>query len=88
MCSSDLIKDARTHLQRLVGASAGQWVQLDMFLEQYLPSPELGRTALAASFGASLEMARDGLLEIRQEGPFAPIYMRRRGEGSEWVKVE
>ncbi len=82
------IKEARNHLQRLVGASTGQWVQLDMFLEQYLPSAELGRTALAASFGATLEMARDGLVEIRQEEPFAPIYMRRREDGASWVKVE
>lgn len=82
------IKEARTHLQRLVGASTGQWVQLDMFLEQYLPTPELGRTALAASFGATLEMARDGLVEIRQDQPFAPIYMRRREDGAGWVKVE
>lgn len=82
------IKEARTHLQRLVGASTGQWMQLDMFLEQYLPAPEMGRTALAASFGATLEMARDGLVEIRQDQPFAPIYMRRREDGAGWVEVE
>ncbi|MBV1695967.1 MAG: segregation/condensation protein A [Hyphomicrobiales bacterium] len=82
------IKEARTHLQRLVGASTGQWMQLDMFLEQYLPAPEMGRTALAASFGATLEMARDGLVEIRQDQPFAPIFMRRREDGACWVKVE
>jgi segregation and condensation protein A len=81
------IKEARTHLQRLVGASDGQWVQLDMFLEQYLPAPEMGRTALASSFGATLEMARDGLVEIRQDQPFAPIFMRRREDGADWVKV-
>ena len=36
-----------------------------------------GRTVLASSFGATLEMAREGHIELRQEGPFAPIYMRR-----------
>jgi segregation and condensation protein A len=72
------IKDARQRLERLVGASAGGWVQLDLFIEQYLPSPELTRTALASSFGATLEMAREGLVEIRQEKPFAPIEMRCR----------
>ena len=81
------IKDARQRLQRLVGASGGGWVQLDFFLEQYMPSPELGRTAMAASFGATLEMAREGLVEIRQAAPFAPIYMRRRGDGDEWQKI-
>ena len=82
------IKDARLRLERLVGASAiGDWVQLDLFLEHYMPASELGRTALASSFGATLEMAREGLIEIRQAAPFAPIYMRRREPGSDWEPV-
>lgn len=81
------IKDARQRLERLVGSSAGSWVQLDFFLEQYLPTPELGRTALASSFGATLEMAREGLIELRQAEPFAPIYMRKREAGADWEKV-
>jgi segregation and condensation protein A len=81
------IKEARQRLERLVGTAAGDWVQLDMFLEHYLPLPEVGRTALASSFGATLEMARDGLIEIRQAAPFAPIYMRRREAGAEWERV-
>jgi segregation and condensation protein A len=79
------IKDARQRLETLVGHSTGDWVQLDLFLEQYLIGPELGRTALASSFGATLEMAREGVIELRQEEAFAPIYMRRRG--GEWERV-
>ena len=80
------IKDARDRLHRLVGASAGEWVQLDLFLDQFLtmPSPELSRTVLAASFGATLEMARDGLVELQQAEPYAPIYMRRRSDEGAW----
>lgn len=81
------IKDARLRLERLVGQSPGQWLQLDLFIEQYLPAPELGKTAIASSFGASLEMAREGLIEIRQEAVFAPIYMRRREPDAKWEKV-
>ena len=85
------IKDARSRLESLVGASTGDWVQLDMFLEQYLPSPgaggDLGRTVLASSFGATLEMAREGLVEIRQDAPFSPIFMRRKGSGESWQPV-
>jgi segregation and condensation protein A len=43
---------------------------------------------LASSFGASLEMARDGLVDLRQAAPFAPIYMRKRVEGAHWEQVE
>lgn len=81
------IKEARQRLEKLVGASAGDWSQLDLFLEQYLPKNEEERSALASSFGATLEMAREGLIELRQDEPFAPIYMRKREDGAEWQKI-
>jgi segregation and condensation protein A len=81
------IKDARIRLERLVGQSIGDWVQLELFLEQYLPSKEEAKTVRASSFGASLEMVREGLVEIRQDAPFAPIYMRKRGASAEWERV-
>jgi segregation and condensation protein A len=81
------IKDARGRLERLVGDNVGDWVQLDLFLAHYVPIGEEGRTAVASSFGASLEMAREGLVELRQEAPFAPIYMRKRG-AADWEPVE
>ncbi|MEQ1651794.1 MAG: ScpA family protein [Hyphomicrobium sp.] len=81
------IKDARVRLEKLIGASAGDWTQLDMFMEQYLPKGEEERTALASSFGATLEMARDGLVEIRQDEPFGLIYMRKREPGAVWERV-
>ena len=85
------IKDARRHLERLIGKSAGGWMQLDLFLESYMPANATGseteKTVVAASFGASLELAREGIVEIRQDAPFAPIYMRRRGADGPWEKV-
>ena len=86
------IKDARLRLDKLIGASSGDWVQLELFLEQYMPSQEMAKTAVAASFGATLEMAREGVVELQQAEPFAPIYMRRRAPdgtaASGWQKVE
>jgi segregation and condensation protein A len=81
------IKDARIRLEKLVGASAGDWAQLDLFIEQYLPHGEEEKTAIASSFGATLEMAREGLIELRQDEPFAPIYMRKKEPGAEWQRV-
>ena len=40
------------------------------------------RSVTASSFTASLELAREGLLELRQEGPFRPIYLRRRASAA------
>ena len=62
-------------------------MQLDHYLEQYGAAPDIARTALASSFGATLEMARDGLVELSQAEPFAPIYMRKRDEGAQWQRV-
>ncbi len=85
------IKEARQRLEALVGQltseAAGQWLQLDKYLEQYLANPDVARTAVASSFGAALEMAREGLVEISQAEPFAPIYMRKREVGAEWQRV-
>jgi segregation and condensation protein A len=36
----------------------------------------MGRSALASSFVAALEQARQGRLEIQQDGIFEPIYVR------------
>ena len=86
------VKEARTRLEKLVGDSSGDWVQLDMFLEQYMPSRELMKTTVAASFGATLDMAREGLVELQQAEPFAPIYMRKRSSvgapPGDWQRVE
>jgi len=38
------------------------------------------RSVRASSFTASLELAREGHIELRQEDAFHPIYMRRRAQ--------
>jgi segregation and condensation protein A len=68
--------DARVILVRLIG-ELKDWTALDQYLVRYLSDPEERVTAIASSFAASLEMVREGRLEIRQDGAFQPIYMRR-----------
>jgi segregation and condensation protein A len=71
------IKDARHALERLVGAMT-DWSTLDAWLREYLAEPGMRRSVTASSFTASLELVREGMIEIRQEQAFRPIYMRRR----------
>ncbi|MFO7298114.1 MAG: ScpA family protein [Pseudomonadota bacterium] len=80
------IKEARQRLEALLGESPGDWAQLDAYLKEYLRIPEESRTVLASSFGATLELAREGVVEIRQDAHFAPIYVRKRGQ-SEWQQI-
>lgn len=69
------LKQAREILVRMVGRLS-DWTALDRFLLAYLASPEERATATASTFAATLELVREGALEIRQQEPFAPIYMR------------
>jgi segregation and condensation protein A len=69
------IKQARERLEKLLGAEQ-DWAALAVFLEEYFPSPVLGKTVTASSFGAVLELAREGYVEVRQGAPFGPLYLR------------
>ncbi|CDX12303.1 conserved hypothetical protein [Mesorhizobium sp. ORS 3324] len=80
------LKDAREVLARLVG-TVGDWTALDSFLIRYLAAPEEKRTAVASSFAATLEMVREGKLEVRQDQVFAPIYLRGRAQAVKAVEV-
>jgi segregation and condensation protein A len=71
------LKEARGELERLLGMTL-DWAPLDRLLAEFLVEPELRKTALASSFTATLEMTREGALEIRQAKSFAPLLVRRR----------
>lgn len=81
------IKEARSRIEALLGERTEEWVHLDAFLKQYGAVPDIARTARASSFGATLEMAREGLIELSQTEAFAPIYLRRREPGAEWQRL-
>lgn len=69
------LADARQILDRMMGEIT-DWTALEHYLLRYL-SPADRVTAIASAFAASLELAREGQLEIRQDGAFQPLYMRR-----------
>ena len=70
------LADARNALERLVGVA--DWTRLDMYLIQYVVEPAQRTTALASSFAATLELVREGMVEVHQHAPFAPLYLRKR----------
>ena len=70
------LKEAREILERLIG-EAYEWAAFDVYLADYLASPEDRATVLASSFSASLELVREGHLEMRQSLTFGPLLIRR-----------
>ncbi|KQU51300.1 chromosome segregation protein ScpA [Bosea sp. Leaf344] len=74
--------EAREALQRLVG-EAGDWTEIDPYLTRYmaahgLPLQAMSATVKASALSAMLEMVREGVLDLRQDTAFAPLYLRRR----------
>jgi segregation and condensation protein A len=68
---------AREALDRLIGM-ATDWQRLDQYLIAYVVEPSQRTTAMASSFAATLELVREGLLDVHQQAAFAPLYLRRR----------
>jgi segregation and condensation protein A len=69
------LAEARQALTRLVGAQA-DWTAFDAFLIEVCVASDMRRSARASTFAASLELAREGRIELRQEKAFAPIWLR------------
>jgi segregation and condensation protein A len=78
------LKDARVMLARMLGEMK-DWSALDQYLIRFIPDQKERTTALASSFAASLELVREGEIEMRQGAAFEPLYMRRKAnfEGKE-----
>lgn len=65
-------------LQRLSRLLTGHdWRELRVFLPEDLGDPLWRRSAIASSLIASLELARQGEVELQQAAPFGPIMLRR-----------
>ena len=67
--------DALKRLANFLGR-VPDWRELTRFLPEELCGEVSLRSALAATFAATLELARDGSIELRQDRAFGPIYLR------------
>jgi segregation and condensation protein A len=67
--------DALQRLGRLLGRMP-DWQTLISFLPSNLQPGLVHRSAVAATFAATLELVRSGKLELRQDEAFGPIYLR------------
>lgn len=72
------VDQALERIRRMLG-SIPDWENIWNFLPEELNAPGadplLRRSAIASTFTASLELAREGEVNIRQTGPFGPIYV-------------
>lgn len=70
------IEDAVKRLSEMLGRMP-DWTTLSHFLPREAKGTLMGRSALAAHFAATLELAKAGQVELRQDGAFGPLWVRR-----------
>ena len=72
------MEQALERMRELIGFT-GEWTDIVSYLPDGWASDSVKRrSATAATFAASLELVKEGHLEIRQSESFAPIELRKR----------
>lgn len=72
------MEQALERMRGLIGF-AGSWTDISNYMpDGWDADPVRWRSATAATFAASLELAKEGKVELRQSDTFAPIELRRR----------
>ena len=72
------MEQALERMRDLIGYT-GEWTDIVSYLpDGWANDPVKRRSATAATFAASLELVKEGHLEIRQSESFAPIELRKR----------
>ena len=71
-------EQALDRMRPLIGF-AGTWTDISVYLpDGWEADPKKRRSATAATFAASLELAKEGKVELRQSETFAPLELRRK----------
>lgn len=72
------MEQALERMRGLMGY-AGDWTDISSYLpEGWELDPVRRRSATASTFAASLELVKEGHLEIRQSDTFGPIHLRKK----------
>jgi len=70
------IEESMIRMREMLGIMP-DWAVLQNFLPRELGEGLEARSAIASTFAAMLEMVKSGEIELRQDGTFCPIYLRR-----------
>tara|TARA_B100000929_G_scaffold101252_1_gene79983 strand:+ start:134 stop:931 length:798 start_codon:yes stop_codon:yes gene_type:complete len=73
------MEDALVRLQRMIG-SVPEWTRLETFLPREYSTGKGARTGVAGTLAASMELVREGLIEVQQLMPFGPVFIKSKKE--------
>jgi segregation and condensation protein A len=83
------LEESVSRLRYLLG-NMPDWGVMQNYLPDVIAAEQILeiRSAFASTFAATLELVKNGELELRQDRTFAPIYMRRRATPVEQTFIE
>ena len=70
------VDEALKSLKTFFETNKTDWVLLDSFIQSNNEELFVKKSNKAAHFAASLELVKEGLIQLRQHAPFAPIYIK------------
>ncbi|MBP0482973.1 segregation and condensation protein A [Sagittula salina] len=77
------MEQALERMRGMIGF-AGSWTDISSYMpEGWTEDPVMWRSATAATFAASLQLAKEGRLEMRQAATFAPIELRQKKDAGQ-----
>lgn len=74
------VEEALDRLEKMLG-TLPEWTDLMAYLPDNLADPFSRRSAQASTLLASLQMAKEGQLELRQGATFGPIQVKKKDSG-------
>ena len=81
------VDDALARMRSLLGGTVN-WTSLAQFLPDPDADPLVERSAFAATFAASLELAKTGAVDLRQDRLFDDVYVRATPSAGDQISAD
>ena len=72
------VEEAIKNLKKFFELKKDEWLPLESIIKNKETDTFIKKSYTASHFTASLELAKEGLINIRQHAPFAPIYIKKK----------
>ena len=72
------IEEAMKNLKKFFELKNDEWIPLENIMKNKETDNFIKKSYIASHFSASLELAKKGVINIRQHALFAPIYIKKK----------
>ena len=72
------VEEAIKNLKKFFELKNDEWTPLESIIKNKETDSFIKKSYTASHFTASLELVKQGVINVRQHAPFAPIYMKKK----------